>query len=68
MKYFKHDKVPAGEYNIIKKENNEEKILPFTIKVEERTMDKINVTPSHIQPGMNDLKLKVIFPNKTTTF
>ena len=68
MRYFKHDKVPSGEYNIMKKENNKEELLPFSIKVEEKTMDKIDVIPSHVQPGMNDLKLKVIFSNKTATF
>ena len=66
LRYFKHGNVPAGEYNLMKKENNEEEILRFPIKVEERTMNKIYVTPSHVQPGMNNLKLKVIFSNKTT--
>ena len=52
----------------MKKENNKEELLPFSIKVEEKTMDKIDVIPSHVQPRMNDLKLKVIFSNKTGTF
>ena len=52
----------------MKKENSKEELLPFSIKVEKKTMDKIDVIPSHVQPGMNDLKLKVIFSNKTATF